>query len=50
MKLHVKFVPVLVGIFLAVALGAAGEWGATAGSDASSVTIVAGAENEIGWP
>ncbi|MEU9109509.1 hypothetical protein AB0D54_35320 [Streptomyces xanthophaeus] len=50
MKLFVKFVPVLVGMFLAVALGAGADWAPSANADKGSASNVAGTLNEIGWP
>ncbi|WP_272258775.1 hypothetical protein [Streptomyces xanthophaeus] len=50
MKLFVKFVPVLVGMFLAVALGAGADWAPSISGDKGSVSVVAGTLNEIGWP
>ncbi|WCD86972.1 hypothetical protein KPP03845_103338 [Streptomyces xanthophaeus] len=49
-KLFVKFVPVLVGMFLAVALGAGADWAPSISGDKGSVSVVAGTLNEIGWP
>ncbi|MFD7094506.1 hypothetical protein [Streptomyces xanthophaeus] len=50
MKLFVKFVPVLVGMFLAVALGTGADWAPSTSGDKGSVSVVAGTLNEIGWP
>ncbi|WP_405710440.1 hypothetical protein OG264_16960 [Streptomyces xanthophaeus] len=50
MKLFVKFVPVLVGMFLAVALGVGTDWASPVSVEKGSVSNVAGALDEIGWP
>lgn len=50
MKLKVRFVPVLLGMVLA-AIPAIGGLGMTyAQSDAVGAVMLAGVENEIGWP
>ncbi|WP_411106768.1 hypothetical protein [Streptomyces sp. cmx-4-9] len=45
-----EFIPVLVGMFLAVALGVTVEEGSTAGQEVAVTATVASAQNEIGWP